>query len=422
MNFLYKKILLLLYSILIFFTPLISLPFFFDKYEFVKLNFFYIISSIIILVYSLDTYTNKSNYLKLKRIINTKIFRSILLFFLAYFISTIFSYNLNSSMYGNRFSYSNSFLSITYLILLSVISYSSFSKNEYLKLFLISLVSYFIVILFAIFQVITNDSTSLFRVSSSLGHPNQLAQYILLYIPFIFYITNKIKDFSKSILFLFLFLISTIVLFNTYSLSGIFTFFILLIIIIFNTKYKFRHVFRYSFILTFLLSLFLFNFDKFYFRINDFIVEIFNLLTLYSNSQFSYKLSDPLFIRVQIFSSLINLITLNIKNFLIGIGPENIYLNFSSYTSALFNYTSEWDFVVTNAHNYYVQLLTELGLIGLFTYLYFIKHLYMSSNKLFKQVFIGFFITNLFAWPVISTHLLFFILVSFILKQETDDN
>jgi len=136
----------------------------------------------------------------------------------------------------------------------------------------------------------------------------------------------------------------------------------------------------------------------------------------FSEPKNPYIYSDTFFIRQQIILSSINIFLSNPKFFIIGVGPENFLYYFTLFKSSLYNYSSEWDYIVSKPHNYYLQILIETGFFGILFYIMFIYYLYKNSPKYLKPLLLSFFITNFFSWPASSNLLIFFILASYIKK------
>ena len=147
-------------------------------------------------------------------------------------------------------------------------------------------------------------------------------------------------------------------------------------------------------------------------------------------------------IRLIVWRGAINLWQSSPKNMLIGTGPETFAYNFLPYRPKELNQTSEWDFLYNKAHNEYIDILVEQGLIGFTAYLIllgiFVRQFLSINSKLqitsskntkYKILdtkylsvallsgWIGFLVTNFFGFTVVPTALLFWlypaILVSF---------
>ncbi len=91
------------------------------------------------------------------------------------------------------------------------------------------------------------------------------------------------------------------------------------------------------------------------------------------------KLSDPGFIRLELWKSTFDLITSSPKIFLVGTGPETFPYVFQAFRNGKLNYSSEWDFVFNKPHNYYLEIWSESGIFTLMT---FIALIYLSIKKL----------------------------------------
>ena len=164
-------------------------------------------------------------------------------------------------------------------------------------------------------------------------------------------------------------------------------------------------------ILTFIIAIS--NLGIYKYKINDIFSDLKKQFTfvrkVYAENfeNIENKLSDPGFIRLELWKSTLSLIFSSPKVFLIGTGPETFPYVFQNFRNGKLNYSSEWDFVFNKPHNYYLEIWSESGFSALIV---FIVLLYLSFKKLPKYLsasIIVFGISNVFGWPVFSTSLLF---------------
>jgi tetratricopeptide (TPR) repeat protein len=133
------------------------------------------------------------------------------------------------------------------------------------------------------------------------------------------------------------------------------------------------------------------------------------------------NVSDPGFIRKGMWQGSLKLAFSSPKVFLIGTGPETFPYEFQAFRPPELNYSSEWEYVLNKPHNFYLELLTEQGIIGLVLYLTLgilaIKALWKTQYYLIPMI-LSFYISNFFGWPVISTDILFWFILIFAVHKQ----
>jgi tetratricopeptide (TPR) repeat protein len=106
----------------------------------------------------------------------------------------------------------------------------------------------------------------------------------------------------------------------------------------------------------------------------------------------------------------------NIKTAFIGTGPENFSATFSRFRPVALNTTPLWNIRFLSNSNYYFQLLSTVGLLGLLTYLWFTLGMVRkakASGFLMKALKLG-LVTSLIIQLIISVDLLL-LFVTFLL-------
>jgi len=405
MKNLYKKSMFLMYAILVFFVPILFTPFTQEAFEFPKITLIYVLGT---LIFSLFLLFNKK--------LQFRHFNLVIPLLVIYIVSTLFSLDVYTSIWG-YYSRFMGLIAFIFFVFLSYISSEIFSKDDFYKLFTLSLFSTFLVSLYGIFQY-----SHVERIYSTIGQPNWLAQYLLLSIPLIVYLyVSKKFSFSKPFYIILLILYTSVFMsfWLSFSLSGFLGLFISLFFFPKGDTKRYMHLLLISLVIIFT------NFSFFSARVNDTYIDVKRFITesftVYAED--SYLISDPGFIRKEVWKGTINIFLASPKNMLFGIGPQTFPYVFPFYRNALLNYSSEWDYIINRPHNYYLELLVELGIFGLLAYLYLISSVFKKSPDYLKPVFIGFFITNIFGWPVTSTSLVFWLLVGYInLKSLSKDS
>jgi O-antigen ligase len=121
--------------------------------------------------------------------------------------------------------------------------------------------------------------------------------------------------------------------------------------------------------------------------------------------------SDPGFIRSGMWAGTIDLITFSPKNFIFGTGPETFPYAFQKFRPLEINYSSEWDYVLNKPHNFYLEIWSEEGLLGIAVYFGIAYLLFKRSGDRLKPTLMAFYITNIFGWPVVATNLIWWVLL-----------
>ncbi len=175
-------------------------------------------------------------------------------------------------------------------------------------------------------------------------------------------------------------------------------------------------LFGFSFIVIFT------NLSFFSNRLNDTFIDIKNFFvqnTVAFADTSGHTVSDAGFIRFGIWDGSLRLFFSSPKNVVIGTGPETFAYVFQKFRPTVLNYSSEWDFILNKPHNYYIEVLTELGLFGLFVYLILLYQLLKFSPPYLFGGIVAFIVTNFFGWPCVFLNLLFWIFLTYE-KYETE--
>jgi len=414
MKLLYKKSMFLLYAFLAFFVPLTFVTFTQENFEFPKMSLIYLIGTFVVTLYLIGCVLN----IEETRIsLGFKNFLFVLPFLLIYIVSTILSTDIYTSVWGYYSRFMGLF-SLLVLVALSYIAFLIFKKEDFINLFVLTLFSTFLISMYGIFQHYgILGAATLDRVYSTLGQPNWLAQYLIMFLPVILclYATDKLV-FSPLIrgLLLILYIVVFTCFWFTFSLSGFLGF---IIALLFLPK---GNVKRHIVVVLISAFIMLSNFGFFSNRIHDAYIDakkfISENFTVYAQDE--YMLSDPGFIRKELWKSSLILFKSSPKNILIGIGPQTFPYEYQSFRSPILNYSSEWSYVVNRPHNYYVEVLVEMGVFGLISYSILISSIFRKSPQYLKPPLVGFYITNIFGWPVVATNLMFWLFVSYIISSN----
>ena len=396
----------LLFSILFFFTPLVFSQNTNELFEFPKTFFVFVTGLFIILFFAIDT------IIKSKKLISPNVL--VVIFFSLTAISTIFSTHIYTSLVGYYSRFNDSLFSYFIYFLLYLICINRITKEDYEKLIKLVLLSIIPISLYGIAQSISGVP----RVYSTFGQPNWLSQYLGMLLPITayYFFTEKGERFKLwGLVYIFGFYCFWV----TFSVSGLLGFFVGMLYLVakYFNKIIENNVFKTKFI--FLISITaliaLLNIGLYREKFHDFYLDVqkqFVLINKAYASENINKLSDPGFIRLELWKSTFDLITSSPKTFLFGTGPETFPYVFQNYRNGKLNYSSEWDFVFNKPHNYYLEIWSESGIFSLGI---FIALIYICIKKLPNHIasaIVVFSVTNIFGWPVVPTSLLFWLFLS----------
>lgn len=428
-----KKPYLIFYSILLFFTPLVFSQKTNELFEFPKMFFVYVLGFFIIFFFKTDILLHPVKLKKPSPWVTSLVLLTA--------ISTAFSTHSYTSFFGYYSRFNDSLISYVVFFGLYFVGINKITKDDFEKLIKISLFSIIPLSFYGLSQYFNGVS----RVYSTLGQPNWLAQYLGMLLPVCIYYVLK-EDSSKFKIWFLIYAFGFFCLWVTFSMSGLLSFlvgvlFLLIKILKNERKRKIESIlienesinkdFKYRFLFLVAITVFIAmsNLGIYKNKIYDIFTDIKKQFTVVRKSyaedfeNIENKLSDPGFIRLELWKSTLNLIFSSPKIFFIGTGPETFPYVFQNFRNGKLNYSSEWDFVFNKPHNYYLEIWSESGVLSLIV---FIVLLYLAFKKLPEYVsasIIVFGLSNIFGWPVYSTSLLFwFFLIALSLNYRDKKN
>lgn len=406
-----------LFHALFFFTPLLLWPQASEVFEFPKMLFVYCITILITTAQIIDWVRKKKITIR-----RTPLDLPILLFLGVQILSTIFSIDPHTSIWGYYSRFHGGLASTVSYILLFYIFISTSPKRDrkskgehvlsYINTILLStgLISVYAVLEhFGIDKNLwVQDVQS--RVFSTLGQPNWLSAYLVAILPLPILIFLKEKKLTHLLLS---FIIITSIIF-TKSQSGLATLLIVLVTIaLYKARTKLKIVLPVFLILSITLLLLkpqslgsLNKINPFYSTTQEIAKEDLNTR---GNGG-----SDSMTIRRVVWQGAINL---GKKHPILGTGPETFAYSYYWERPVEHNLLSEWEFLYNKAHNEYLNFFATTGILGLGTYLFFIIAtikwwLKNKSSSISTALFIGWLsilITNFFGFSVVAVALLFFL-------------
>ncbi|KKS80679.1 MAG: hypothetical protein UV54_C0001G0029 [Candidatus Beckwithbacteria bacterium GW2011_GWA2_43_10] len=390
MKLLNKIIASAFYSLFII-VPLILTPYNYELFEFNKMLTVYFLTIIISAAWI-------SKMIIQKKILFSKTPFDIplLLFLLSQILSTIFSLDRHTSVWGYYSRFHGGLLStISYIILYYAFISNQISVKKSLKVILSTAV---IVSLYGIAEhfgidkhVWVQDVQS--RIFSTLGQPNWLAAYLIALVP--------LSGWLAPLLLL--------TLYFTKSQSGLGTTAIILALmfIFFLIKQRFLKII--------LITVLLIG-GTYYFLFSPLAAKMPKTLQLINEENKTRAGgSSSLLIRRVVWQGAIDVW----KHYpIFGSGVETFAYSYYNFRPPEHNLLSEWDFLYNKAHNEYLNFLATTGAFGLGSYLFFIISVLVFFLKNPSGLMLGFIsilITNFFGFSVVPVALFFFMFPAFTL-------
>jgi len=440
------KIIVFSFYLLAFLTPLVWTPLNYELFEYNKMIFVYLLTTIIIGSWALKAVNNK------QFIINkTPLDIPILLFLLANILSTIFSIDTHISIWGYYSRSNGGLLSIICYILLYYAFVSNLNKDAALKVLKIGLIGGLIVSLWAIPEHFGLSPSCIIlrgefnatcwiqdvqaRVFATLGQPNWLASYLsMLIFPALYFLLTSKKSLANYLLPIIYYLAFTF----TYSRSGMIGFLVGLAVFLVAWTSRYRETIKQNSpsILTSPLSLVIISFLLINLVYGSALTR-FQLAHLLKTSPVQEQQKAPVLNQLEnggTESGQIRLIVWRgaleiFKHYpLFGSGVETFGLAYYQFRPVEHNLVSEWDFLYNKAHNEFLNYLANTGFVGFATYLgliityvvWSIKYIVSGSNKSQSTTYsllpitllasyVAYQVQNFFGFSVVITALFFFL-------------
>ncbi len=361
-NFLLLFFLLLLLTIL----PLVNFSFFAFSFEFSKFSVFLFFAGI--LTFLIGWYLLKQKTLILPA---KKISLGLLLFFIIYLVSVVFSVNPLTSFLG-YFGFFTGGLIYTFLLL--IIFYLAFLLNREKVLILQTMFfSGTLVAISGLWQYLTHfqrNSEFIYRIHATIGQPNRLAFFLMALLPIGFFLLLWEKRvFTKGIYGIFL-ILNFLTFLLTFSRSSFVILSITFLLIIWYLS-RIKKTIPKSVLISFFLGITVFGLI--------FAQSAISTFKNYSNSSLSLRLAEWQ-------GSTKAILNRNVLRQFIGFGPETAYFVFFKYRPATYNQSQEETAVGPGQiRNHYLNLLSGIGLLGLAAYLFLTLHIlkiaYKNSSK-----------------------------------------
>jgi len=408
------KAIKVLFNVLVFFTPLVFVTNTNELYEFPKIYFVYFIGITIFLVFCILLLFSK---VKVR-------FPSLpVLFYLsAAIISTIFSSHLYTSVWGYYTRFNGGLISIMVFVGIYLVFSSALKKDNISNILSLLTINSIPVSIFGISQ----HYAGVTRIYTTIGQPNWAAAYIAMIIPLTLFRYFRVNG-RGVFLFGVIYLLEFACLWFTYSMSGFLGFLASLFVLFILNRKEFlnKRVFVKAVpivVLSVLIAVL--NLGVFRQRVEDILIDVrkvafASVYALENASAVSNNLSDPGFIRTGLWEGTLKLATSSPKVLFVGTGPETFPYAFQPFRTKILNYSSEWDFVFNKPHNYYLEILATMGILGLVSYGILMFKVLRTKHPFLVPSLVSLFVSNIFGWPTVATTLVFWIyLAVFDMRQE----
>jgi putative inorganic carbon (HCO3(-)) transporter len=418
---------------IILFLPFLAGPSYFTPVDWGKGIIFRVVLSILLFLF-IWQFFYKRNELHLSALKNNKIFWVLGIYFLLIILSTVFSQDINFSLWGSPYRGQGA-INFLFYIIFAVFTFLIVKPEDWKKLLDLSIFIGVLVSLIAFIQYYGILSTvfvsSEDRPPSTMGNPIMLGIYILLlfFITFVFAI--KEKDKVHKILYLsavLLFFFTILITGSRAAYIGLFagaTYFLLLYPIK-NTpenKLIFKKIAVLKIIFGFLIILGIFA--VYYINSQQIFPQflednkIFN--SVKNRLSIDSALADPRFSAWKIAIKAI------IEKPILGWGPENFAIGFDKYYNPSLPYISKmWGGWWDRAHNTLLDIAATTGIPALIAYLsifiILIWQLQKAKNKKTSEqivihgiqtTLIGYFVANFFSFDGFSSYLLFYLIIGY---------
>ncbi len=363
------------------------------------------------------------------------------LFFLSYFLATIFSVSPHTSFWGHYWRHQGLFTYLHYFLffLLVGLNYDFIQEKKQKRFLAVILISSFVVCLYGIIQYLGLDwyrwkySLLLQRVNSTLGQPNFLGAYLVLIIPLSVFALYKFKKFYIRFIILIVLFLQFLILILTYSRAawlGIIFIFILGVsyfCYFFGSKKIKILFFVFCFILPFYIINTIYSGEIIYYE-----DKALNFKDRLQNTIHSLFVMDKGSNKVRLDSYVLFFSLIKHKP-LLGYGPETIWLWYPEYYNGK---EPVRDFINSHfdrTHNEILDIIIFTGLAGLIFYLSIIFYLLFKSGKILlkKQFFekdknnflylffvlsglIGYLITIQFGFSITVTNIYFWLYLAIV--------
>ncbi len=378
-----------------------------ESFEFPKTIFLYIVATTLIIWLFI-----------FKKAIKQRPAMPVLVFVAVYGLASLLSSHFYTSLWGYYSRFNGGLYSILCFFFVYFVIINIFTRQDIAMLKKLIVICSLPVSLFAIWQHLNFnlgvDANEVVRVYSTIGQPNWLGAYLASICMVAFGFVNYEGLRKNWLFFAFVFVLAFFGLWFTFSLSALLGFGLGLL-------YWFVGVRRLNWkrivaVLAVCFVVVVLQPGIWKMRLLDAYKTIASVeIVLAQNNEENngatksknFAVSDSGVIRKGIWKGTLMIVLTSPKNALIGTGPETFPYQFQKVRPTELNYSSEWDFILNKPHNYYLEILSTTGILGLVAYLWLIGWVFAKGAKTSRPMFLVIFVTNFFSWPVSVINLLF---------------
>lgn len=418
----FQKIIFWLFSILLFFVPLILWPFTSEVFEFNKMVLIYILTTLITGTWILNMIVEKKFIFR-----RTILDIPLAVFLTSQVISTIFSIDPLTSLLGYYSRFNGGLASVICYSLLFWAFVSNIDAKKVVKLIYVTLASATLVSLYAVLEHFGIDKNIWVqdvqtRVFSTLGQPNWLAAWLIALIPitWTFILESKVKSYKFWIYTILSVLFFWAMIF-TKSRSGYLGFAIAYVIfwgaIAWQKKGEFKKFATSFFSIGILIvAVCLISGTEWTPSIGQLINHKTPAVITQATGATSLETggTESGTIRRIVWKGAIQ-VWFHYPVF--GTGVETFGYSYYLFRPAEHNLTSEWDFIYNKAHNEYLNFAANSGAVGLLSYLALVGfsiYIFVKkrNNLLSISLLAGYaslLVTNFFGFSVVPTQIELFL-------------
>lgn len=419
-----KRLIFILFSVLLFFVPIVLWPATSEVFEFNKIVLTYGLTLLIVAAWAVRSIYER------KLIFRRTILDIPLLAFIgSQFISTVLSIDPLTSWLGYYSRFNGGLLSTICYSLLYWAFVSNLDEKYTLNAIRVTLISAAVVSLYGVLEHFGIDKSLWVqdvqsRVFSTLGQPNWLAAWLVALLPVTWFLLFKQK--IKTTQF-WLYLSASVLYFwaliFTKSRSGILGFGVALIVFLGGYLFLNRKDIKKTFtpVLLVLIPIILISLISG----TQFTPSIYSFISGSSKKPIA-EAQGPALETGGTESGTIRKIVwkgaLQVWSHypIFGAGVETFAYSYYKYRPAEHNLVSEWDFIYNKAHNEFLNMAANSGTVGLLSYLVLIgmSIFFMRKNLALLAGYLSLSATNFFGFSVVPTQILFFLFPAFAFALE----
>lgn len=393
-----KKLVSSAYLLLFFATPLLLYPKTSEVFEFNKLVSVYTLTIVVLALWAAESLIGGKLIFR-----RTALDLPLAIFLLSQTISTVFSIDRYTSVFGYYGRFHGGLLSMFVFAILYWGFVALIDHRKTAKFMWATLISGVCVAIYGVAQhfgidatVWTQDVQS--RVFSTLGQPNWLAAWLVALIPLVWAKDLHAKDGGPRWLASTVYAIFFLTLLYTQSRSGLLGFIAAFAVFWGYQSVKLGRRINRQAVVALIIPVLLW-----------FAVGVPRL----SSQHLVNDSTDPastIETRKLVWAGAIKTWQ---THPLVGTGPETFAYTYPGVRPAAHNLLTEWDYVYNKAHNEYLNFLANTGLIGLLGYLYLLGAtgvLLFRTNKAYLASYVSILVTNFFGFSVTPISVLLFLL------------